>query len=208
MKRNGYRPSHRNRWLLLSEKAISKEGLLFWEYCLDQMLYDKRYSGYGTAKIDFDEVMSVFHVSSLTSVRKWWNELIQLGLVKAVDKRSHTLGIVNYDRYISGGNGNASMYESREHDQSIDVIKQSTGLISQFTVLKNQSTDRNNADLLKNYHNKALSSFKVGLGLVTKQVARKTGEYQSIFSEGIYSLLLPEDMEWIDKNQNFNVVQN
>ena len=186
---------------MVKERVISKEGLLFWEYCLDQMLFDRRFAGYGTAEIDFGEVMALFHVTSLTSVRTWYNELIQLGLVKEVGRRNHVLEITNCDRYISGGNGSIAKYGSREFNQSIEVIKQSIGLIS-------QSTDRNPDNLVKSEDSKALSSFKVSLIPNTKQLERTMEEYQSIYREGSYTYLLPDDMAWVDRHQNFSMVTN
>ncbi len=204
MKRNGYRPSHRNRWLLLQKGIISREVLLFWEYCLDQMLFDKRNPGYGTAKIDFDEAMSVFRVTSPTSVRTWYNKLVILGLVRVIDGEKHVLEIVNCERYIHGGNGKVGEYEEREYDQSIDVITQSIGFCRQSADTKNHPTDVELPTLLKRYESKGLSSFKVDLGSNPKQTVRTMEEYQAIYQEGGYSLLSPEDMMWIDQNQKFD----
>ncbi len=203
MKRNGYRPSHRNRWLLLKEGILSRELFLFWEYCLDQMLFDKRNPGYGTATVNFGEVLSIFGVKSLTSVRTWYNELINLGLVRVLDSGSHVLEIVNCERYIQGGNGQVGSYSEREYDQTTDMIKQSIGFCRQLSDDKNQSTDAKASVLLKSGDSKALSSFKVDLGSISKQVTRTMDDYKEIYLEGSYSLLLPEDMMWIDQSQYF-----
>jgi len=204
MKRNGYRPSHRNRWLLVKEGVISRQVFLFWEYCLDQMLFDKRNEAYGTAEIDFDEVMSIFRVTSPSSVRDWYKELKALGLITVVNKKYHRVRITNCDRYIEGGNGNIGLYEEREYKQSTDVIKQSIGFNNQPTDENNQSTDEISPILLKSTKSKALSSFKVGLGSETRQEVRTIEEYREICKGEEYSHLTPEDMQWIDENQRFD----
>ena len=201
MKRNGFRPSHRNRWLLLREGLISREGILFWEYCIDQMLYDKRNRGYGTAEIDFGEVMEVFGVKSLTTVRTWYKELVGLGLVIEIDKGKHILKITNFDRYIAGSNGRVLEYEADEYNQSIDAIIQSIGFSSQSIDRKNHSTDQKIDNLLEIDNGKALSSFKVDLSLDTKQKVRTPREYQEIYKNGNYAYMTPDEMEWVDRYQ-------
>jgi hypothetical protein len=172
------------------------------------MAYDKRNSKYGTVEINFTEIAEIFHKSSLTTLRGWCNGLVSSGLASEIDNKRHIFRVTNCDRYISGSNGNIGAYEKSERDQSVDVIAQSIGLISQSIDVNNQSTDQNTDDLLENSDSKALSYFKVGLGLVTKQAARTMEEYQSIYREGVYSLLIPDDMAWIDRHQNFNMVNN
>lgn len=202
MKINGYRPSFRNRWLLLQEGFIDSQTLLFWEYCLDQMAYDRSNSGYGTAVIEFDEVMSVFRVKSLTTVRTWYNNLIRLGLVTVVHKQRRILQISHHQRYIYGGNGDAVSYESAERNQPVDVIAQSIGLI-------NQSIDQNTANSLKSTTPKAaLGSSTVSLFPISKQEVRTMAEYQLIHDNGDYLYLQPEDMAWIDQHLDFHTPPN
>lgn len=198
MKLNGYRPSHKNRWLLLKAGIISREGLLFWEYCLDQMQFDKRNPGYGTATVNFEEVMEYFHIKSPTTVRNWHNELTTKGFVREIDKRKHILEIINCERYIEGINGRVDEYAKKEKDQSIDQIKQSIGLNDQYVDENNQSIDQNNADLGTKVDTKALSSFKVDL---SSQHVRTMEEYREIHDRGNWGPYTAEDMMWVDQYQ-------
>jgi len=167
------------------------------------MLFDKRNPGYGTATINFDEVMLVFKVKSLTTVRTWYNKLIKLGLVQVVDSESHILEIVNCDRYIQGRNGNVGMYEEHEYDQPVDLVTQSIGFNSQSIYAKNQSTDAKSPVSLKGDGSKALSSFKVDLGYESKRSIIAIDDYKEKSKNDGHSLLSPEDMRWIEENQHF-----
>ena len=39
---NAYRPSHRNRFLLIEKGVLTKEEFLVFELCIDQMGFDPR----------------------------------------------------------------------------------------------------------------------------------------------------------------------
>lgn len=161
MKRNGYRPSHRNRFLLL--EIISLQAFILLEYYLDQMDFDPRHKMYGTFEVCFSDLCEVFHCGSETTIRNWHKLLIKQGLIICTE-RKNVFAISRPERYICAtrlGSGKADQYAEQEKDQSIEVILQSLGQALQHTGHLHQSIGENHSISQINTPSKALSSFKV-----------------------------------------------
>lgn len=220
---NGYRPSHRNKWLLLQHKVLTKEELLLFEYYLDQMDFDIRHTQFGTFQIDFAELSKLFGYSvnkSNTSIRPKHNKLLKLGFIHSTTDKS-VFSIHNPERYIAQTNkwqGKAEDFRRSEMNQSIETVVRNTASTFQLDENKFQPTktifqpvEKNDNIYLKNYSPRTLGSSKVksnvskqGEESLTEELGRhaKTAdEYKKTYKEGKYSTLTPEDMDWIDDNQ-------
>lgn len=123
-KLNGYRCSHRNRWLLLNNYLTPQSFLLF-EFYLDIFDFDYKHLSYGTLTVNFKKLAEVFDCS-VNSIRNWNNVIINSGLIEKTEERG-VYKILNPERYIPPGfwKGLASSYAKRERKQSVEHIFQS-----------------------------------------------------------------------------------
>lgn len=199
---NGYRASHKNKWLLLEEKLISTEILIFWEFCLDKMIYDKRNLKSGTAEIDFDEVMRVFGVKSKTTVRTWYHGLLATGLATIENKARHVIRMTNPERYNNPPNGKPYDYEKAEYNQPVDVVLQSIGFLRQSLDSKSQLIDYSCKHLPEKSKTKALSSFKDEFKENnSSMVERELEFYHKQVKEMNFIGLSALDAKWISEKQ-------
>ena len=210
-KLNGYRNTHKNKWLFIKEGILSLQELALWEFYADIVDFDPKHSEYGTFKEEFNTFAVLFHCDSPNTIRNWHNKLLELGFIQKTDKL-HIYKLVCHERYGTPGiwQGRAAEYEKLEKDQSIDVILQSFGTNLQTVRKKLQSTVKKSNDKIDRkvkLASKALGSSKDELSkdsqgkriVVIKQKPRSEDEYKQIEKEGGYELLTVEDMKWIDE---------
>lgn len=206
-KLNGYRVTHRNKWLLIKHGVLSVQELSLLEFYADIFDFDKDHEAFGSLNVDFSEIAKVFNCKSENTVRNWHNKLLRLGFISKVQKRNVYM-LSCFLRYISPGHwgGKASDYAKSEANQSFGIILQNLGLSSQTIEDILQTNEKLDSKLALNSTSKALSSskdeYKVSQDNVTKSVqnVRSDEEYQEIYKENNYEGLTPEDMKWIDEN--------
>src|SRR3989344_7385477 len=98
-KLNGYRASHRNKWLLIEYDILSIQELALQEFYADIFDFDPQHRTVGLFPVNFDEIAQVFNCSSNT-VRNWHSKLLQLGLIKKTGgKNLYQLSC--YSRYVT-----------------------------------------------------------------------------------------------------------
>lgn len=201
MKRNGYRPSHRNRFLLL--EIISLQAFILLEYYLDQMDFDPRHQAYGTFEVNFSELKSFFHCKSETTIRSWHKKLIEHGFIIKSEKKGYYV-VPKPERYICAtrlGSGKADQYAEQEKDQSIGIILQSIGQALQYTGHSNQSIGENYSISQINTHSKALSSFKVD-----SNVRQSPRSHSSEEIKGGEVGISDEDARYLDSDEYLNSI--
>src|SRR3990167_11412807 len=140
-KLNGYRPTHRNKWVLIREKILTLQELALWEFYADIVDFDKKHEKFGLFEVDFVDIASLFNCSSNT-IRNWHNKLVLLQLIKRARKGFYEL--VSVERFInpSKWNGKAHEFTEKEKDQPIEIILQSFGLDFQTVKEKIQSSEK------------------------------------------------------------------
>ncbi len=214
-KLNGYRCSHRNKWLLVQEYYLSLQALALLEFYIDIFDFDVKHDSFGLFSVDFEAIASIFNKSQNT-IRSWHSQLLKVGLIKATKEKNHCKMLYS-KRYIAPGRwqGEASQYSQNEKNQPAEIIFQSIGGKFQKTGQIVQPIKKKNQSLLKDSTSIALGSSKVDSKfsreihkgnstyerkILIKQEVRSDEEYQKIYDKGNYEGLIPEDMKWIDQN--------
>lgn len=203
-KLNGYRPTHRNRWKLLSEKIITLQELSLLEYYADIVDFDKDHDKFGLFEIDFNEIKQVF-VCSENTVRNWHSKLLQLGFIEKTSKK-HWFKLICHERYINPGywGGKAAEYGIIEKDQPIETILQSFGLNLQSIEEKLQQIGKKKDK--QKVTTTEIGSIAIGSSKdeykdsFLEEVPKTFEDYKKIKEEEGYKLLTEEDMKWIDEN--------
>lgn len=202
---NGYRASHRNKWLYISNGLLSVQDLALLEYYADVMDFDRNHPQFGSVKLNFDQIAAIFACSPNT-IRNWHKKLLSVGFIKKASS-PHLIQVVCAPRYITPGfwKGEAAQYVKKETDQPLKTILQNFG-INLHPVGENlQPVVNGQEDKAENNRRIAIGSSKDDSRLYPKEVLIKQevrgGEkYQQIHDEGNYQYLTPDDMRWIDEN--------
>ncbi len=194
IKINGYRLSHRNRWLLLKNKVLTREELFLWEFYLDQMDFDYKHDTYGTFEVDFSlisEMLGYKKSKPNNSIRNKHKKLLKLGFIRKTNQRN-IYSIYNPERYISQTSrwkGKPNDYQKDEMNKPISYIIQNIATNIQLNEIKFQNTETNfqNAEIksASNLNKKTyrdLSSSK-GIYQVTNNNSNNKCDYSNIESE-------------------------
>src|SRR3990170_7846696 len=163
-KLNGYRASHKNKWLFIKHGILSVQELSLLEFYADIFDFDPRHeTTVGLFPVNFKEIAEVFSCSQNT-VRNWHSRLLQLGLIKNTDKKN-IYQLSCYSRYITPGRfeGKAAVYAKQETNQSIEIILQNFGIDSQLVGGKVQIIGKKAGELGSESSSIAISSYKEGI---------------------------------------------
>lgn len=211
MKLNGYRVTHRNRWLLLQKQILSTQEFLLLEYYLDSMDFDHKHDNYGQF-IAYPEVVAEYFKKGIETVNDWRDGLINKSFIEIVDKKREIYRIKSPERYgISFGGKAAQFAKSENLSQTLDNILQNIC----FYPEKAKIIPKKVTSLALDTPSKALgsskgelSSFPIGSKKVVliKQDVRTDSEYQRIYEEGHSEGLIPDDMKWIDENTSEKIL--
>lgn len=205
-KLNGYRASHRNKWLLIQNKILSIQELTLLEFYADIFDFDKDHQTFGKFPVNFEEIAAVFDCSSTNTVRNWHGRLLKLGFIK----RTGTKNIYELScflRYISPGvwQGKAAEYAEAEKDQSIGKLLHNFGIELQQIEDKVQNIGKISEDSGIKPSSIALGSSKGESGFIKRHEAeastkiRTEADYQKMYKDNPNGLE-PDDMRWIDEN--------
>jgi hypothetical protein len=204
-KLNGYRCSHRNKWLLISCGVLTMQELSLLEFYADIFDFDKNHPNCGLFEVDFHAIAQIFNKSNNT-IRNWHNRLLNLGFIKSTNKRK-AYRLVIHERYTSPGfwEGKAAKYAKQEKDQPIEIILQNFGINLQKIGGEDQPVVKNNSKTARKIKSIAIVSSKdesrfYPKRIVIEQKARSEKEYQKIWKENDWKHTTPEDMRWIDEN--------
>ncbi|MEI6691013.1 MAG: hypothetical protein WCL07_04695 [bacterium] len=203
MKRNGYRPSYKNRWLLRIGEVLTLQQWALYEYLLDCMDWDPRHDNFGLFEFFPDEMVGVFHKSP-ESIGDWFKYLVEKRFVKLFDKKRKLYGMKNPERYIFG---KASQYELSERNITVEKLLENICFSEnemEITKVIQENIPKISMPLIWSDTPKALSSFKDDLSIENRQAGRDLDGYREIYKNEGYSFLLPEDMMWIDQSQSFD----
>lgn len=209
-KLNGYRASHRNKWLFVQSGILTIQELSLLEFYADIVDFDKTHQKFGLFEVNFEELRKVFNCKSQTTIRNWHNKLLITGFIKKTNKRN-LYALVIPERYINPSvkwQGKADYYAKIEKDQPIEIILQNFGINLHPIGEKLQQIVEETEDLATKNTSIAISSSKDDYSLsiptmkrvIIKQESRSEEEYRRIYREGNYQYLTPEDMKWVDEN--------
>lgn len=162
MKLNGFRPSHRNRWLLLKNKVLTRPEFLLLEYYIDLMDFDSSHEAFGTFKVNFSEATKILNYNSSNSARLPHKKLLKSGIISPTENK-HVYRINNPERYVpetQKWKGLASTFATNEKNQSCSKIFQNIGTNIQFNEQKVQPIEKNTPIKLKENSLRHLSSSK------------------------------------------------
>lgn len=203
---NGYRCSHKNKWLFIKYGILSIQELALLEFYADIVDFDKNHTDFGLLKVDFKSIKTIFKCKSENTVRNWHNRLIELGFIISTNQRN-ILKLTCCERYISPGiwKGKASDYAKSEKNQPIEIILQNFGIDLQSIEKRLQPVVNIKDKNLKKQSSIAIVSSKDDSSIfpkkvIIKQDLRNKEEYQKIYKEGDFISLIPDDMKWIDEN--------
>lgn len=199
---NGYRPSHRNKWLFIKHGILTVQQLELWEYYADIFDFDKRHSKCGLVEVFFDEIAPIFRCSTNT-IRGWHNKLLLLGFIRKTS-RKHVFQLVCYERFISPGiwKGKAAEYAEKEKNQPFEIILQSFETNLQTIEENLQQIGKNN----KKKSDKTTKPLVIVIGSSNNGYKdsliniKTDAEYRKIAVSGEFPHLSVDDMKWIDEN--------
>jgi hypothetical protein len=199
-KLNGYRLSHRNKWLLVKHKKLTIQELILLEFYIDIFDFDIRHEKFGMFEIDFREIAMVFNNSSST-IRNWHKGILEKKLIKKTNKRGW-YRLVNPERYIPSGKwkGNPTTFVGQEKDQSVETILQSMKYETQPSESFSQPVEEKTPSSASNNHSKALGSYKDDLGLISVSDSNDISHSSKESLQPKNSLLTDDDKRWIDED--------
>jgi hypothetical protein len=213
---NAYRPSHRNRFLLVQHEVLTRDEFIILEYCLDQMGFDRRNEKFGRVEIDFNTISSVLQYSTkppFNSIRTKIKKFVELGILITTGKKN-TFEVFNAERYIATSKkwgGKASEFREAEHNKPFEQIVQNIAPNFQTTEQIVQPLEQNVRKYLKVDAPRTLVSSKVNSNVNNPVVTtppitnkRTMADYQRFYDEGIYQPLVPEEMKWLDEHMTID----
>jgi hypothetical protein len=124
-KLNGYRCSHRNKWLLIQSEVLTLQELALLEFYLDIFDFDKYHQNYGLIEVDFSKIVEIFNTSERT-IRNWHNGLLHKGFIRGTGTKK-LYSILTPERYLPAGKwaGKASEYSKSEKNCDVSEILKS-----------------------------------------------------------------------------------
>lgn len=209
MKLNGFRATHRNKWLFIKERVLSIQELCLLEFYADNFDFDNEHSTFGEIKVNFVQIANIFGCSSQNTIRNWHKKLLDRGFIRKTDIRE-IYQLACCERYIAPSvkwKGKAAYYAQNETNQSLETILQNFGISFQSIGQKIQPIGKRRELLATNPITIAISSSKDDSSvssrrIVIKQEARTEEEYQTLYEEVILrgGRLTINHMKWIDEN--------
>ena len=209
MNRNGYRPSHRNRFLLIEHKVLTREEFVVFEYCLDQMGFDKKNEWFGKIYVNFQEIALVLNYSAnppYNSIREKIKKLIKLNILIPTNK-ANIYSIFNADRYVATTNlwkGKSRQFQQQEHNKPFSLVIQNIAQNFQYGEAKVQKNEQNIPSKLKIDSSRALSTSKVNnlttdVSIDSRNKDQRTlADYQRIYRKKDWGDFTIDDMKWLD----------
>lgn len=159
-KLNGYRASHRNRWVVKRDLNLTDPEFVLFEFLLDITDFDTRHDKFGCFEYIPSDIAEVFNVSERT-IKRRFKSLLSLKLLKEFDLKRYLYRIPNFQRYVSdiGIKGKATDFvkEEKEHDNSFDII------IRNMTEEKHQGDKPDEKKHINPDRNDVLGSKGIGL---------------------------------------------
>lgn len=158
-KLNGYRPTHKNKWLFTEYCILTFQELALLEFYADIVDFDKNHDGFGTFITDFIEMERIFRMSD-SSLRNWHNELLRLGFIKATGKQSR-YRLACFKRFIEPSwGGEPDKFAKSEVNQPIGFLLQQFGIDPQTIGQKVQQVGNKKRSLASNRKARYLGSSK------------------------------------------------
>lgn len=216
-KLNGYRPTHRNKWLFIKEDILNVQELALLEFYADIFDFDKKHKTFGLFEVDFTKFKQMFCCKSENTIRNWHNKLLKLGFIKKTGKK-HIYFLSCPERYTTPGKweGKAGYYQGLEKDQPVDVVLQNIGVNFQTIGNKLQPIVENIEDLPEKAQLPTISSYKddsIGFNkksneeiVIIEQEPRSENEYEKIKEEGNYKYMITDYMRWTDKHVKEKII--
>ncbi len=179
---NGYRPFHRNDFILVNLELLSIQAFCLFQFYLSIFDFDKRHKRYGIFEVDFNSIAGLFGVSSST-IWNWHKKIEGCGLVEKLTL--NTFCITNPGRYTPTGKmrGEAHNFSKNEKSQSIENILKSIGIKTQVIKQTLQSIEKKDHNLVNKSSSIYNYSFKVGNGFFSDNTISNNGVYESDNSE-------------------------
>lgn len=220
MKLNGYRATHRNKWLFIQYGILSVQELSLLEFYADTFCINTKQPEYGEFKVNFDELKIIFNCKSDTTIRNWHNKLLKVGFIKKSNKKNK-YNLVCCGRYINPSKafvGEAHKYKELEENQPIKVVLQSFGIEFQSNEQKLQpvgkeNNEKDNTTIQTNivptdaYKSEYIGSTVKIVDL--KARIRTQEEYERMYQESGCVGLTPEDMKLADEAAHeIRVIEN
>lgn len=206
MKLNGFRASHRNRWLLIKKGVLDIREFLLFEYYIDSIDFDTRHDNFGSFEAFHEDTSKIFSKRPDT-IEDWHNSLLKKGFIKVFDEKRKLFKIKSPERYGIVFGGKANEYTKNEK------ITPTLGFILNNICFFPENAEINPPkDTLpaSNNTSKALGSFKGNSSLsnavsvpskvvIIKQEVRSDEEYERLYQENP-NFPIPDDMKWIDEH--------
>lgn len=214
MKLNGYRASHRNRWLLLKHNVVDEKAFLLFEYYLDSMDWDPDHEKHGTFEVYLEDIAPFFN-KTVDTVRAWHNGLLEKGFIQLVDKRRSVYRIKSPGRYAIDGRsgGKASKYgKDEKSNPTLDFFLNNVCFSPEkvkINPLKRTSTISNEEKALgSSKHEFEVTSNNQSIGIspigskkyvVIRQEIRSDEEYQKMYEKNGCQGFSPQEMKLADE---------
>lgn len=195
---NGYRPTHRNKWLMIAEGWLTLQEVMLLEYYADQTVFDPSKSEtYGSFVVNIPTISKIFRKSNNT-IRNWHNGLQTKGLIHLVEK-PNVYQLASFQRYMNPGRwkGKAGEFAHSEKNQWVEHIFQLIGVSPQIIEQTAQQVAQSQSKNLKKSQSKALSSFKDQSKV---NLPRSYKDYTEMYKDNDYQGMTPDDMAWVDHN--------
>lgn len=210
MKIKGFRASHKNRWLLLSNKILTLQEFLLYEFDLDNININPESINYGTFEFFPEELAPIFN-RGIDTIDDWHKGLLTKQFIQTHDPKRKLYLIKNPSRYEVGRRlqGEAAHYAKEEDDITIEKLLQTLTFSDTFSEkipLEKEKILETTLDLDSDTSITYERSFKMNERSFPKYITIKgypktDEEYMNIWKNdfGSDSNFTPDFMKYIDQ---------
>lgn len=126
---NGFRASHRNRWLFVSEGVLTVPEMVLLDFYIDKMNFSAKSEDVGTFDLDFAE-LEIYLDRKEKTIRALNKNLLEKGFIKWINPNKYA--VTHWERYIldkkDKTGGLAFKFQKQEYNLPIKSLIQNLGI--------------------------------------------------------------------------------
>lgn len=226
MKTNGFRASHRNRWLFISEGVLTINEMILLDFYIDKINFSPTSEDAGTFDLDYEE-LDLFLGKKESTIAALNKSLTDKGFLVKINP--YKFEVTNWRRYFleekNNKGGLAFQFQKDETNKPLNVIIRNLGINFQITGKREEYLPNNSTvdtSLIKRLIKKDINIQNSNIGekenseidkreknvfgqfpkwVLIQQKPRTDKEYQKIQDEQTDEMKMQiDDMKWIDQN--------
>lgn len=126
---NGFRASHRNRWLMVKEGVLTVPEMVLLDFYIDKMNFSSTSEDVGTFDLDFVE-LEIYLDRKEKTIRALNKNLLEKGFIKWINPNKYA--VTHWERYIldkkDKTGGQAFKFQQQEYNLPIESLIQNLGI--------------------------------------------------------------------------------